>query len=59
MFILAEVKVRDGDEWDVRLFNCSWEAFRSMANKRFVAVGRTTEVPDLPNFLARYIGWIE
>jgi hypothetical protein len=59
--ILAEIKVNDGEEWQTKLYNCSYSQFRSMANKRFVAVGKTLELPTgtIIDFLRERAGWKE
>lgn len=57
--IVAEVKVTDGDEFQVRLFNSSLQAFQRMANRRFVAIGRVSEIDqeELAAALAQQMGW--
>lgn len=42
--ILAEVKTKDGEKFIWKLFNCSFTQFTVMANKRYVAIGRVTEI---------------
>ena len=57
--IIAEVKKDDKSEWETRLFNCSVEAFYSMASKRFVDIGRIDSVPFevIIGALRRSLGW--
>ena len=59
--ILAEIKVNDDDEWQTKLYNCSWSQFRSMADRRFVAVGKTLELPTdaIIDMIRRRAGWNE
>ena len=55
--ILAQVRVKDGEPFQNRLFNCSIAQFRVMADKRYVAVGKTIILLDIADFLARQFGW--
>jgi hypothetical protein len=59
--IMAEVKYKDGGDWDTRLYNCSMSQFQSMADKRFVAVGKVLELPtgSIVQYLRRMAGWNE
>jgi hypothetical protein len=61
MIILAEVKYKDGGDWDTRLYNCSRSQFNSMAEKRFVAVGKVLELPtgSVIQYLRRMADWNE
>lgn len=56
--VLAEVKREDDSEWEVKLFNMSLSQFRSMANKRYVAIGRIMNIEDVAYVLARSYGWV-
>lgn len=57
--IIAEIKVSDETEWEVRLFNSSLTAFRNMANYRFVAVGRVMEISteEIIKVVKNNLGW--
>mgnify|MGYP007124354798 CR=1 FL=1 len=57
--ILAEVKVKDEDAWDYRLYNCSLSSFRAMANRRYVAVGRVAEIENIARDIACNLGWLQ
>lgn len=59
MFILAEVKTKDGDEFHTRLFNCSWETFHRIVDRRFVAVGKVLAIDDVSLILAKLYGFTE
>jgi hypothetical protein len=57
--IIAEVKLNDGDSWVTRLFNCSMAQFRTMAERRYVAIGLVSEFSNevLIQCLKDKLGW--
>ena len=59
--IMAEVRIDDESPWDTKLFNCSHKQFSAMANRRYVAVGKTLEIPTgtIIQYLRKIAGWNE
>jgi uncharacterized spore protein YtfJ len=57
--ILAEVKINDGEEFITKLFATSMTLFQKMADKRYVAVGRTIEFDEkvIIDSLRKTVGW--
>ena len=57
--ILAEIKIKDQDPWEYRLYNCSLSSFRAMANRRYVAIGRVAEIGNIAKVMACNLGWLQ